>query len=208
MNEPINHLLDTAAIVRFHKLRIEEHGAGSVEALGWASPEGQQARFAALAQIGDLTHCSVLDVGCGHADLYPFLQQRFAGLRYCGIEQLPELLDVAQARYGDDRHVTLGGGDFLRASLPPADYVLASGALSYRHRNPEFIYQAIEKLYGSCRLGMGFNLLSQLPASGGLLAAYAPSPLVAFCQQLAGRVMLLEGYWPHDFTLHLHRAPG
>lgn len=97
-------------------------------------------RFAALAQIGDLAHCSVLDVSCGHADLYAFLQPRFPGLHYCGIEQLPELLDVAQARHGHYRHVALGTGDFLRTSLPPADYVLASGALSYRHRNPRYVH--------------------------------------------------------------------
>ncbi|MBF9222680.1 class I SAM-dependent methyltransferase [Hymenobacter ruricola] len=206
MSDPINHLLDTAAIVRYHRLRMQEHGADSVAALGWARPEGQQARFAALAGIADLTDCAVLDVGCGHADLYPFLQQRFAGVRYCGIEQLPELLDVAQARHGADRHVTLGGGDFLRASLPPADYVLASGALSYRHRNPDFIWRAIERLYGACRLGLGFNLLSQAPGPDGLLVAYEPAEIVAFCQTLAARVALVQGYWPDDFTVFVYRG--
>ena len=205
MSEPINHMLDTAAIVRYHRLRVQEHGAGSVAALGWSSPEGQQARFAALARIADLTSCSVLDVGCGHADLYPFLQQRFAGVRYCGIEQLPELLDVAQARYGTDRHVTLGQGDFLRASLPPADYVLACGALSYQHRNPEFICQAIEKLYDASRLGLGFNLLGRTPGPNGLLMAYEPAAILRFCQGLAPRVVLLEDYWPDDFTVFMYR---
>lgn len=205
MREPINHLFDTAAIVRYHRLRVQEHGAGSVAALGWGSAEGQQARFAALARVADLTNCSVLDVGCGHADLYPFLQQRFAGVRYCGIEQLPELLDVAQARHGADRHVTLGAGDFLRASLPPADYVLASGALSYQHRNEEFICLAIEKLYAAGRLGLGFNLLSRVPGRGGLLAAYEPAAILRFCQGLAPRVVLLEDYWPDDFTVFMYR---
>lgn len=41
MSEFINHLLDTAAILRFHRLRMQEHGPASVAALGWASPEGQ-----------------------------------------------------------------------------------------------------------------------------------------------------------------------
>jgi len=147
----------------------------------------------------------VLDVGCGHADLYAFLQPRFPGLRYCGIELLPELLDVAQARHGHDRHVTLGAGDFLRASLPPADYVLASGALNYQHRNPQFIFQAIEKLFDSCRLGLGFNLLSQVPGPEGLLRAYEPAAIVGFCQTLAREVQLRQGYWPDDFTVLMYR---
>jgi len=136
MPDPINHLLDNAVLRHFHQLRAEEHGPGTPGALGWPNPAGQQARFAALAGIADLAHCTVLDAGCGHADLYPFMRRRFPGVRYCGIEQQPELLDVAQARYGHDRRVTLGQGDFLRAPLPPADYVLASGCLNYRHRTP------------------------------------------------------------------------
>ena len=204
MQNPLGHLLDNAAISRFHRRRIQEHGPGGPGALGWANLDGQQARFRALAQIGDLAHCSVLDAGCGYADLYPFLRQRYAGVQYHGIEQMPELLDVARARYRDAAGITLGGGDFLRTALPPADYVLASGSLNYRHRAPRFIYQAIEKLFGSCRLGLAFNLLSWEPPGGGPLAAYDPADILAFCRQLAPRAELLEGYWRNDFTVFVY----
>ncbi|MGI4742988.1 MAG: class I SAM-dependent methyltransferase [Janthinobacterium lividum] len=205
MHNPLGHLLDTAAIFRYHRRRIREYGPGGPGALGWAGAEGQQARFQALAQIGDLAHHSVLDAGCGYADLYPFLRQRYAGVQYHGIEQMAELLDVARTRYRDAVDITLSGGDFLRTSLPPADYVLASGSLNYRHRAPRFIYQAIEKLFGSCRLGLGFNLLSWEPAGGGPLAAYEPAAILAFCQRLAPRAELLQGYWERDFTVFVYR---
>ena len=204
MHNPFGQLLDTAAIFRFHRQRIRQYGP-SARALGWAGIEGQQVRFQALTQIGDLAHHSVLDIGCGYADLYPFLRQRYAGVRYHGIEHMPELLDVARERYRDAPDLKLGVGDFLRTSLPPSDYVLASGALSYRHRDPQFVYQAIEKLFGSCTIGLGFNLLSWEPPGGGPLAAYDPAHILAFCQQLAPRAELLQGYWEGDFTVFLYR---
>ena len=197
-------MLDNAAVFRYHRQRIREYGAGSPGALGW-HPEGQQVRFKMLAQIGDLANHSVLDVGCGYADLYPFLKQRFAGVQYRGIEQMPELLDVALARYCHCSDISLSSGDFLRSPLPLSDYVLASGSLNYRHRNPDFIYQALEKLFASCRLGLGFNLLSGEPAGSGPLAAYAPAAIVAFCQKLSPNVVLLDGYWEGDFTVFVYR---
>jgi SAM-dependent methyltransferase len=204
MRKRLGQLLDNAAVFRYHRQRIREYGPGSPGALGW-QPDGQQIRFEILAQIGDLAHCSVLDVGCGYADLYPFLKQRFAGVQYHGIEQMPELLDLARARYGHAPGVTLATGDFLREPLPLSDYVLASGSLNYRQRNPRFIYEAIEKLYGSCRRGLGFNLLSWEPVDGGPLAAYDPAAIVAFCQTLAPAVRLAEGYRNGDFTVFMCR---
>ncbi|MGI4867417.1 MAG: class I SAM-dependent methyltransferase [Janthinobacterium lividum] len=204
MHNPFGRRLDTAAIFTYHRRRLRQYGPGGPQALGWNHADGQQARFQALTQIGDLTQCSVLDAGCGYADLYPYLRQRYAGVRYHGIEQMPELLGVAQARYLGAAGITLSSGDFLRDALPATDYVLASGALNYRHRDSRFIYQAIDTLYRSCRVGLGFNLLSWEPAGGGPLAAYDPAIILAYCQQLAPRAELLQGYWEGDFTVFMY----
>lgn len=204
MHNPFGRQLATAAIFRYHRQRLRQYGPGGPQALGWNRAEGQQARFQALTRIGNLAWHSVLDAGCGYADLFPYLRQRYAGVQYHGIEQIPELLAVARARYQDTEGITLSGGDFLRQSLPPADYVLASGALNYRQRDARFIYQAIEQLFGSCQLGLGFNLLSWEPAGGGPLAAYDPATILAFCRQLAPRAELLEGYWEGDFTVFMY----
>ena len=204
MRKRLGQLLDNAAVFRYHRQRIREYGPGSPGALGW-QPDGQQIRFEVLAQIGDLAHCSVLDVGCGYADLYPFLQQHFVGVQYYGIEQMPELLDLARARYPHAPGFTLATGDFLRMPLPLSDYVLASGSLNYRHRNPDFIFQAIATLYKSCRLGLGFNLLCWEPVGGGPLSAYDPATIVAYCQTLAPNVKLVEGYRDGDFTVFMYR---
>jgi hypothetical protein len=121
--------LDSTAVFRYHRHRLRTYGAGGPQALGWNGAASQHARFEALTRIGDLAQRSVLDAGCGYADLYPYLRQRYAGVRYYGIEQVPELLEVAQARYPEAEDITLRSGDFLREALPPTDYVLAGAGL-------------------------------------------------------------------------------
>ena len=201
MGKTISELLEQAAVFRYHKALIQEHGTGTTGALGWMRPEGQLARFEVLASIADLTDRSVLDAGCGHADLYPFLKARFRRLRYYGVEQIPELLDVAAARYGDETDAAFFTGDFLEAGLPFTDYIMACGALSYRHEDPLFIYKAIQKLFDSCRLGLAFNLLSEDPVAGGLLTGYEPQGILDFCRRLTRKVRLVTGYHKADFTV-------
>ena len=53
----------------------ERHGAGFGSLL-WASPETQAARFGAIERLGRLHGKSVLDVGCGRADLLVYLLSR------------------------------------------------------------------------------------------------------------------------------------
>ena len=199
-------LLDRATILAFHTDRIEEFGTGTPEALGWKTPESQQRRFDMLAEIGDLNDRSVLDVGCGHGDMRAYLGEKFPRLHYAGIDQMKPFLEVAFARYGNWPNTTFYLGDFSTGTLPEVDYVLASGAMGYRSREPDFVLQMITRLFGLCRLGFGFNLLRRVPHPGGILAAYEPAPIVAHCRQLTPHVVLREDYLEDDFTVFLYRS--
>ena len=83
-------LKDIALVRAYHDHRIERFGIEASEALGWKNRDSQQHRFEELAQIGDLRGCSVLDVGCGHGDLYPYLQERHGEFHYTGIDNVRE----------------------------------------------------------------------------------------------------------------------
>lgn len=202
--EPIN-LFGTANIFRYHKTLIERHGAGTTRALGWRKIEGQSARFDILCQIGDLSGHSVLDAGCGHADLFAFLKKRFSSVTYYGCEQIPELLQVATQRYKRESNVALLQGDFFDIAMPVTDFVLASGSLTYRHSDDNFVYNAIETLYAKCRIALGFNLLSGGVEPNTLLRAYHPDEVLNFCRTLSKRVQIQVGYWPDDFTVFVYK---
>ncbi len=195
---------DTASIVNFHNKVIAEFGSGSIAAVGWVSPESQGARYKAMAKLADFTGMSVLDAGCGHADLLPFLSGLYTDIRYTGLEQMPALLNIAIERYSHLPHTHFVKADFSEAELPAADYVIASGSLSYRNSDPHYLFKMIKKLFLHCRIGFGFNLLSALTYPDDAIVSYEPTEIQAFCSSLTSNTRLAEGYWPNDFTVMMY----
>jgi len=182
-----------------------DHGSDSSFALGWRNKHDQQVRFKILAGIADLNGKTVMDAGCGHADLYPFLKDRYPQLaHYCGIEQITELADKAILQYGHLPDITFITRNFLHAHLPICDYVLVSGSLNYGSSVNGFIYDAIEKLYSHCTAALGFNLLRYIPADGTLVA-YDPDDIVSFCKTLSQNIILKMDYDEADFTIFIYR---
>jgi SAM-dependent methyltransferase len=195
------NLADSVAIHKYHLDRIRAHGAESSKVLGWKTAEGQETRYKVLCEIGDLSNCSVLDVGCGHGDLRGYLEGKYTGLRYLGIDQVEPLLEVAIKKYGHLPETSFFLGDFSAAELPVTDYILACGALSYRSSDPDFIFKIITKLFQSCRIGFGFNLLRNIHSQDGILVAYDPETILQHCRALTANVILKEGYYEEDFTV-------
>lgn len=195
---------DSGAIFRYHRDMAALHGANSSYALGWRSERDQQIRFAALTQIAPLNGKTILDAGCGYADLFTYLRDRYAIGLYCGVEQIPELLYIAIRRYGHLPSMQFISGNFLSRDLPICDYVFASGSLNYSSSEPDFIYKAISKLYSCCSEGLAFNLLSTVSAPG-LLTAYAPEDILAYCRTLSNRVAFDNSYAAEDFTVLMYR---
>lgn len=198
-------LSDSGAIFAYHRAMIKKHGNNNAHTLGWREPEHQQLRFKILAEVADLNGKSVLDAGCGHADLLPFLKQQYPQLGYyCGLEMMPELLDEAIQRYGHLPDVSFISGNFMSRKLPSLDYILVCGSLNYSSTNPNYIFEAIEKLYNNCNQGLAFNLLKHVSAEG-ILKAYDPAVIISFCQTLSTKVTLRDDYADEDFTVFMYR---
>ncbi|WDF81181.1 class I SAM-dependent methyltransferase [Mucilaginibacter sp. KACC 22773] len=197
-------MTDHSAIFDYHRSMIAYHGNTGPAALGWTNRENQLIRFRVLSEMAGLDHCSILDAGCGHGDLLGYLLNRYPAITYTGIEQIPEFLAEAGKRYGLLPAATFLEGDFTRDALPPADYVLLSGALNYYQEDPDFIYGAISRLYAVSRKGFGFNLLRRV-IPNGLLAAYNPDDICAYCRTLGAEVRLRLDYSDEDFTVYLYR---
>ena len=191
-------------VCRYHEMRIKEHGEDSTQALGWKNFYSQQARFAMLEGIGDMNDHSVLDVGCGHGDLRAYLDDKYPGMRYAGIDQMESFLDIAIDRYGHLPETAFYHGDCYSSELPAMYYVLASGSLSYHNSDPNYIEFMIAKLFNACRIALGFNLLSSIEP-GGILTAYNPEKIIQYCHTLTGNVILHENYIENDFTVWMYR---
>lgn len=203
------NLIEKATLLHYHRHRIAVCAAGTVGALGWRGEESQRKRFEVIARAGDLNGSSLLDVGCGHGDLKRYLDPIFTGFTYVGIDQMPEFIAEARARYGAFPRTYFYQTDFTTITFPQVDYVIASGALGYRCADPDFYFDMIRKMAGAAKKAVVFNMLdaARFP-SHPLLVGHDFEKVAAFCRTLSSDVRIVRGYLEDDFTVFIRRPSG
>ncbi|WP_179131653.1 class I SAM-dependent methyltransferase [Candidatus Entotheonella palauensis] len=200
-------LIEKATIMHYHRHRIATYGPWTHEALGWRAEASQRKRFEVLASVGDLTGCSVLDVGCGYGDLKGYLDQRVSAYTYIGIDQMPDFIAEAKARYQTSPNTSFCQADFTTVAFPRVDYVMASGALGYRCDTPGFYDAMIGKMYEAASRALVFNMLDAtwFPVHP-LLTGHDCEAVVKFCRTLSPCVEVVRGYLADDFTVMVFRG--
>jgi SAM-dependent methyltransferase len=179
------------------------HGAG-FSSLLWASPHTQAVRFAALTRLVGLNGKSILDVGCGRADLLDFLLARnLHPAHYVGLEGVTALADAAETKHHPDSMIVRG--DFVREPLRlfvGADVVYFSGSLNTL--DPTSFYATIRKAYEATAETLVFNFLASPDLAGvSYLHWHQPAEVWAFCKTLTPGVRRLDDYLPGDTTFAL-----
>jgi SAM-dependent methyltransferase len=205
-------IIEKATIFAFHRHRMGN--APSYE-LGWRNDHSQLKRLEVLCRIGDLSGCMVLDLGCGYGDLKTYLDQRFQGAAYIGVDFLPEFIAEAKKRHGHAQDVMLVQSDFLVEELPEVDVAVASGSLNYRSENELHPWQTISRMWAASRKGVAFNLLDAgyvgdtgRSTSEGVLCSYDPEEVLTFCRKMDPYAEIISGYLPDDFTVLMRRPEG
>ena len=198
---------DRAAYVERYEQRLREHGH-SPATLGWGKPGREHVRFQVMADVvQEVGATSVLDVGCGFADLYDHLMQQGWVGRYCGIDIVPGLL--AEAR---QRHPTLDLQEADIAAYEPADtfdVVVASGVFNARLHNEdnrEHIARSVERMHALARRAVCVDFMStyvdfQSPDGWHTDPAWA----LALGHALSKRLRLRHDYMPFEFALIVYR---
>lgn len=199
-------IIDKIYIQKFHESKIEKYGSDNAQSLGWFSKESQLKKFDILTEIGDLNNSSVLDIGCGNGDFCGYLNEKYKGVQYSGIDFIDTFLDNAIEQNKHYANTKFYHGDFMNGELPPADYVFACGSLNYKNSDPDFIFKAISRLYQHCKIGLGFNLLSETMNIDGILMTYSPDTIQDYCKTLSPLVELKRGYEEGDFTVIIEKS--
>ena len=162
-------------------------------------------RFDELTRIADLSGSDVLDLGCGIADFYPILSKKFPGLRYTGIDLVPEMIEYARVKYPEARFECR---DILQEPLERTyDYVLISGMFK-RHtggqRVPEI--DGVEA-FQNVRRGLAFNFIStHVNFVAEDMAYHDPADVLNFCiNQLSRKTALFHHYGRCDVSVFVYR---
>lgn len=200
-----------------HKHSIERFGY-SAQALLWSSKEVQFKRFEVLSQVfvSAADKVSVLDVGCGFADLHDYLLAQGVVIDYQGIDLSADMVQSAQFLHKGIKVVQGDLFDFNPAEQS-YDYVLLSGALNEvveatierdAKSSGEYAKAVIKRMYQSCRKAVAFNLLDarhEWIKSRVDLQSFIPEDIVEYCQSFADKVTWQDDYLDNDFTVFLYK---
>lgn len=150
-------------IIRDHY--VPKFGADRLnhEILDWESMEAQHSRFAVLSEYVPLSGKSLLDVGCGLADLYAFLTEHGIRTKYTGIDILSQMASAAIERFPEIE--IIHGDAFSEPELFSSrvfDVVFSSGIFNLNlGNNIEFLENAIRIFSDLSSQYIVFNLLSE-----------------------------------------------
>ena len=185
----------------------EKHGA-DFPSLLWASPQTQAARFGAIERLARPHGKSVLDVGCGRADLLEFLLAR--GVRpadYVGIEAVEDLAWAAKRICRRLPRSWVIRTDFVREPLRMcvgADVVVFSGSLNTLEE--EAFYTTIRRAFDAAAETVVFNFLCNSYLAGAdYLRWRRPADVLAFAKRLTPHVRTLDDYLHGDHSVALYR---
>jgi hypothetical protein len=183
----------------------QKYGAGFGSLL-WASPKTQSIRFKALLQTVDINGLSMMDVGCGRADLLEYIfHTRRCPRSYIGLEAVEVLATAARKKLPP--HCQILHGDFVENPTlleTGADVLLYSGSLNTM--DSKTFYQCLESGFAAAKRAMVFNFLcSPLLAGAGHLTWHPVEAVMEFSRGLSGQIKLSSNYMRGDATIALFK---
>lgn len=177
------------------------------EIVGWSSIEEQNILFNALISEYDTAN-SILDVGCGRADLYGFLQNKYPDtiINYKGIDYNPNILNVATQKYPNVVVETL---DVLSLDdKADSDWVVGSGLFNLNDKDDLGTYTSncIDKMYAKCKIGIAFNLnTGKADDDNTMLLSWNAAEWLGYLISKYGKVVCKADYLETDVTSFIYK---
>ncbi|MDA3946445.1 MAG: class I SAM-dependent methyltransferase [Helicobacteraceae bacterium] len=180
---------------KYYNEVVQRHGV-TARGVHWNSQKTQYKRFEILLEMIDLSaEESVVDVGCGFADLYLYMQKKSTlPYSYVGLEIMESMVDEARKRVDCEIRVC----DALFDPLPKADYYICSGAMNILTREETTLF--IRRCLNASTKGFVFNLLEGEDESL-VYNYYRPEEIEAVAKELGVSYKVKQGYLPRDFTV-------
>jgi SAM-dependent methyltransferase len=199
------HADDIRRYVERYNRRLVEYGYDP-RTLGWGGGcERQQLRFRIIHEIGVAAEDSVLDVGCGFADLFGYLNSVGWHGRYAGVDINSALLEEARrqhpgvdVRFHDVSHQPIDG---------TFDWVCASGVFNARlHHEDNLVHieRTITTMFNTAAKGVACDFMSTYVDFVHPDAYHAdPADITRLARRLNWKIAIRMDYLPYEFMLYL-----
>lgn len=202
--------------------------ADNYKILGWESRAAQYSRFSAFAKntFINLDEMSLLDVGCGLADLYHFLTIGLnKNIKYVGIDISEKMILIAKSQLNilkQDKLLSskknkstielftgdIFADDFLhqlkKSKLEKFDYVYASGIFNLNlGNNEEFVKSAFSRFVQFCKTGFSCSMLNvRSKDQEKPYFYYDPKTVKKWAFDVGAKsVDIIDDYLENDFTI-------
>lgn len=177
--------------------------------LGWMKGR-QKVRFAAALEGLTLQDFpSVADIGCGFGDLYDFMHDQGWKGHYCGVDIVPDLIEIARSTHTGHNNIDFRVVDILEERLDnKADLVMALGIFNNRTKGDHFQYikDMLSVIWESSRNLVCVDFLSTTAASQREELFFAdPAVMLSLAQKYSKRVQIHHSYMPFEFMVKIWR---
>jgi len=202
MNEAV-----VAKANRIYSEATAKHGADARAVLCDRSTRLQQ-RFAEIVKFVPLDHGGVrlLEVGCGHGELYKYLAAHGFRGKYTGTDINADLLAVARQRF---KAIDVRELDILAKDLGETfDYVVLSGVFNIAvGQTIEWVQRFVERMFAHAEQAVVFNAVSTYVTYRQPEMFYIdPVDMFRFCvEKLSKRVTVAHHNLSFNYTVCIYK---
>lgn len=194
---------DQQRIADYYDRLVDQYGYDP-RACDASGAKSLEVRYKVLSEVTDLTGKSVLEVGCGFGELGIYLQQKYPGVQYFGIDVSPRMIEEGRKVHPQ---LSLRLQNVLDID-ERFDVVMAQGIFYLLGDNAESkMHGLIEKMFSLSREAVTFCAISSWASNKRDDEFYVdPAAILDWCRILTTRVVLRHDYLPNDVTLYLYRS--
>ena len=182
---------------KFHGAEAARLGA-TTEVLWKGGPASQRSRFAQIVRaVPQWNGKSVLDVGCGFADLYDYLSETGRQVSYAGVDLCEPMIERCRERH-PQCEFHLGGVLELPADQFRCDIAVGCGIFAFPNPDWEnYLLTTVRHMFALSREAVVINFLSSY--------SQAPSPESHYADPAATLGLLMKNVTPWAVLLHDYR---
>lgn len=202
--------IDVQNLCKRYHTNFNTYGVDA-KSLEWGQGGRQEFRFQSICNdiLAD-KESSVLDIGCGFADLFAFLTARGWQGKYCGVDLCEDFVAVAREKYSSYNNFTVKLCEFTRLEQEQHfDYITMIGIhyIIFDHTDPVSYYQKnLNAAFLLCNKAIIADFMSSYVDYKANKAFHvSPEDVFSYAKTLTKRVALLHSYMPYEFCIKLFK---
>lgn len=202
-----NHSLIIEKSNEIYNRSSEKYGHSSSAVL-WDDQQSQYIRFGQITKhINFDDSTTILDVGCGNAELYKFLNFNGFKGKYTGFDINDSLLEQAKLQY---KNIDCQNVDILNCNeTNKYDYVVVSGLFNSNYgQDIKWFFNMLEALNKFSNKKIIFNAISNYVNFKDKSLFYIdPKEVLDFIiQNISSNVSIMHGELPYNFTCVIDKS--